>query len=81
MKNQLILFSLLAIVLLLCVFRMREGFRPEFLDESSYMKTLKTQHSSYAQETNHFKPVPAEETPIPGQQTPHRVNMAYSYRE
>ena len=80
MKNQTVLYLLLALVVFMFVFRMREGFRPEFLDESNYMKTLKTQHSSYAQETNHFKPVPAQETPIPGQMTPHRVNMAYSYR-
>lgn len=57
----------------------RESFVPEFLDQGNVKKTVSTMKSSYAQETNHFKPTPMQEIPIDGTATPFRVNMFSSY--
>jgi hypothetical protein len=57
----------------------KESFVPEFLDQGNVKKTNLTSKSSYAQETNHFKPTPMEPEPISGVQTPFRVNMFNSY--
>lgn len=57
----------------------RESFVPEFLDQGNVKRTTSTMKSSYAQETNHFKPTPMEETQIDGMPTQFRVNMFNSY--
>lgn len=57
----------------------RESFVPEFLDQGNVKRTTSTMKSSYAQETNHFKPTPMEPTPIDGVATPFRVNMFNSH--
>ena len=57
----------------------RESFVPEFLDQGNVKKTTSGMKSSYAQETNHFKPTPMESIPIDGTATPFRVNMYNSY--
>lgn len=57
----------------------RESFVPEFLDQGNVKKTTSTMKSSYAQETNHFKPTSVEPAPIDGTQTPFRVNMFNSF--
>ena len=67
-----------AIAYVLTTYR-RESFVPEFLDQGNVKKTTSTMKSSYAQETNHFKPTPMEDVPIDGTQTPFRVNMFNSY--
>ena len=69
------MIGILAMVLL----PKREGFVPEFLDQGNVKQTQKTSTSSYAQETNHFKPTPPIPEPIDGVQTPFRVNMFNSY--
>jgi hypothetical protein len=57
----------------------RETFVPEFLDQRNVEKTSKTRQSSYKQETNHFTPMENPQDPIPGVETPFRVNMFSSY--
>ena len=61
--------------------RRREGFAAEFVDQSAVRKTDLTRTSSYAQETNHFKPTPYPQDPIPGAETDLRVNMFNSYMQ
>lgn len=76
---------ILMVILLMFYFLMskfvihREGFVPEFLDQGNVKQTMKTSSSSYAQETNHFKLTPPIPEPIPGSQTPFRVNMFTAY--
>jgi hypothetical protein len=69
--------AVLAVVLLLV--SMREGFRPEFLDESGYRKTLESKFSSYDQVTNHFKKTQKDD-PVEGSPTAHRVNQYFGRR-
>lgn len=57
----------------------RESFVPEFLDQGNVKKTTSTMKSSYAQETNHFKPTPMQNPPVDGIPTPFRVNMFNSH--
>ncbi len=57
----------------------KEHFVPEFLDQGNVKQTMRTSSSSYAQETNHFKLTPPMPEPIPGSQTPFRVNMFTAY--
>ena len=57
----------------------KETFVPEFLDQSGVRKTAETSSSSYAQQTNHMTPTPYAQDPVPGVETPFRVNMVNSY--
>lgn len=57
----------------------KETFVPEFLDQGNVKKTVSTMKSSYAQETNHFRPSSKIDEPIEGTSTPFRVNMFNSY--
>ena len=59
--------------------RTQETFVPEFLDQSNVKRTAETSSSSYAQQTNHVKPTPMQMEPIPGMETPFRVNMYNSF--
>jgi hypothetical protein len=59
----------------------REGFAAEFVDHSKERKNDLTRVSSYSQETNHFKPVASLHEPIPGLETPFRVNLYNSFME
>jgi hypothetical protein len=59
--------------------RTQETFVPEFLDQTNVMKTAENASSSYAQKTNHTVPTPYAQGPIPGMETPFRVNMFNSY--
>ena len=59
--------------------RTKEGFVPEFLDQSNVKRTTETSSSSYSQQTNHTKPTPYPQDPIHGIPTPFRVNMFNSY--
>ena len=58
----------------------KETFVPEFLDQSNVKRTADTSSSSYAQQTNHTVPTPVDMGPIPGMETPFRVNMYSSYK-
>lgn len=57
----------------------REKFVPEFLDQGNVKRTAERSSSSYEQDTNHFKPTRMAEEPIPGIETPFRVNMYTSF--
>jgi hypothetical protein len=57
----------------------QETFVPEFLDQTNVMRTAETSHSSYEQKTNHVIPTPYAQDPVPGTETPFRVNMFNSY--
>ena len=80
MKN-LGFVALIAVIGVLAYLLMnrREGFVPEFLDQGNVKRTADTRTSSYAQQTNHFQMTPSPAEPIPGQETPFRVNMFNSY--
>ena len=56
----------------------REGFIPSF-DRTQENRTIATENSSYAQQTNHFTPAPAELPPIPGIPGKDQVNMFQAY--
>ena len=83
MGKDKIVYGGLALALLILVWilstKKKEMFVPEFLDQSNVMKTAKTRQSSYAQETNHFVPMENPQDPIPGTETPFRVNMFNSH--
>jgi hypothetical protein len=82
MKNWAFLGLLVALVAIYFVLtKYREPFVPEFLDQGNVKQTTKTKTSSYNQETNHFKMTPSAPEPVPGVQTPFRVNMFNSYME
>lgn len=68
-------------ILVIAFLPKREGFVPEFLDQGNVKQTARTSSSSYAQETNHFKLTPPVPEPVPGVQTPFRVNMFSAYME
>lgn len=57
----------------------KETFVPEFLDQGNVKKTVSTMKSSYAQETNHFRPTSKIDEKIEGTETPFRVNMFNSH--
>jgi hypothetical protein len=72
-------FVIAALAVTLVLLATREGFRPEFLDESAYKKTLESKFSSYDQVTNHFQKSHRDE-PIEGSPTVHRVNQYFGRR-
>ena len=80
MKNNLLLFVAAAIVLGFAVRKVTEGFgtEAEFLDKKQVLKTVLTEDSSYAQQTNHMNPSQVELGPIPGVPSPFRVNMFHA---
>ena len=58
----------------------KEGFVPEFLDQSNVERTQDLAVSSYAQVTNSVRPDGRfEAPPIQGIKSPFRVNMFDSY--
>jgi hypothetical protein len=59
---------------------LRETFRSEFLDESSYKKTLDSKFSSFDQVTNHFTRQPEDVRPVEGSRTAHQVNQYFAHR-
>jgi hypothetical protein len=82
MKNWAFLGLLVAVGVIFYVLSgYRESFVPEFLDQRGVKQTAKTSTSSYEQQTNHMKALPYPQDPIPGVQTPFRVNMVNSYME
>ncbi len=82
MKNWAFVGLLAAIAAIWFVLsRTTESFVPEFLDQGNVKRTDQRKTSSYSQETNHFKMTPPPQDPIPGYQTPFRVNMYQSHME
>ena len=61
--------------------RTKETFVPDFLDKRNVKRTIDTERSSYAQQTNHFQMSHSPPDPIAGVQTPFRVNMYNAYME
>lgn len=59
--------------------RTQETFVSEFVDRSNEKRTAETSSSSYEQKTNHAVRTPYAQEPIPGMETPFRVNMYSSY--
>ena len=57
----------------------REGFEISFVDKTNDKKTEETSASSYAQQTNNYKPTESAPRPPPGVETPYRVNAWNSY--
>lgn len=78
MKYWLLLAGAL-LVLALVMLKQKERFQPEFLDRTQIAKTIAVEDSSYDQKTNHMNPTPAAMGPIPGIETPFRVNQYTSY--
>jgi hypothetical protein len=58
----------------------RETFVPEFLEQGNVKRTAETSSSSYAQQTNHVIPTPAQLEAVPGIETPFRVNQWNSFQ-
>jgi hypothetical protein len=57
----------------------KEGFVPQFLEQGNVKATSDTRQSSYEQKTNHFVMTPSKPEPVPGVETPFRVNMYNSF--
>lgn len=79
--GYLVFIIVVAILAFVMLPSRREGFAAEFVDKTNEKKTDLTRVSSYAQETNHFKPVSSLQDPVPGLETPFRVNLYNSYME
>lgn len=80
MNNWTILGLVLAALAIWYVLpKSKETFVPEFLDNSNVERTADRSGSSYVQETNHFKMTPSNPEPVPGTETPFRVNMYNSF--
>jgi hypothetical protein len=80
MKHWGIVALLVAFVLLgWILFRFREGFETAFIDHTNEEKTDETRVSSYAQQTNNYKPPTPPIPPPSGMETPYRVNIWDSY--
>jgi hypothetical protein len=71
----LLVFGLVGYVLMYT----KETFVPEFLEQGNVKATSDTRQSSYAQKTNHFVMTPSKMEPVPGVETPFRVNMYNSF--
>lgn len=67
------------LVLMVVLYAGRERFQPEFLDKAQVRKTVSSELSSYAQQTNHMDASPVNIGPVQGMQTPFQVNQYSSY--
>ncbi len=76
---EFILIALGVILVWSLSIKTKETFVPEFLDQSDVKRTADASSSSYEQKTNHGTPTPMQQDPIPGMETPFRVNMYSSY--
>lgn len=79
MKNWAFIAVLVGLAIVWYLSQTRESFVPEFLDQGNVKRTAERASSSYAQETNHFKPTLPQVEPISGVETPFRVNMFTSF--
>lgn len=81
MKNTILLFVAALLVLGFAVMKTTEGFgtQPEFLNKEQVLKTVLTEDSSYAQQTNHMNPASFTMGPLAGVQSPFQVNQYRAY--
>jgi hypothetical protein len=81
MKDNWTYIVLLAVIGLLgyVLMQTKETFVPEFLEQGNVKATSGNRQSSYAQQTNHFVMTPSAMEPVPGVETPFRVNMYNSF--
>ena len=80
MKGLPILAILVGVVLLFGVlYRNREPFVPEFLEQTGVKRTSDTRNSSYEQRTNHVPPTAGPDVPIQGVPSAFRVNAFNSF--
>jgi len=61
------------------IYKSREGFEVSFIDKTNDQKVEQTRVSSYAQQTNNYKPTESAPQPPSGVETPYRVNAWTSY--
>ena len=66
-------------VVWMVVSKYREGFEVSFIDKTNDKKVEQTRVSSYAQQTNNYKPTESAPQPPSGVETPYRVNAWTSY--
>ena len=57
----------------------KEKFEVAFFDTTQEKKRAAVEDSSYSQQTNHVDPAPYSSGPIPGQESPFRVNQFNAY--
>jgi type IV secretory pathway component VirB8 len=80
MKTLVFLAILVALAIVWYLLpKTKETFVPEFLDQTGVEKTARTASSSHAQQTNHLINPLSIPQPIPGVETPFRVNMYSSH--
>ena len=80
MKHWALVAILAAVALVgLTMYTFREGFETAFIDHTNEEKTEETRVSSYAQQTNNYKPYTPPIPPPSGTETPYRVNIWDSY--
>jgi hypothetical protein len=80
MKSLGFIAALLGLALVWHLSTTREGFVPEFIEHGNLKRTLDTSRSSHRQETNHYPYVKQKMPPIPGVESPFRVNIWNSYQ-
>jgi len=75
-----VFFLIAGLIAIAVVYRFRDHFVPEFIDDTNVRDTERHIHSSYVQETNHDRPkYHLDLGPIQGTESPFRVNMFDSY--
>jgi hypothetical protein len=77
--NSIVYLLVALAVLALVLYGTRERFQPEFLDKRQVQKTVATEESSYAQQTNHISYAPYSTGPVSGFATPFQVNQYKAY--
>jgi len=79
MRELPILAIIVAGILLWGALNRTETFVPEFLEQSGVRRTVGTNDSSYAQQTNHMPQPGGTAVPIQGVESAYRVNAYNSY--
>jgi len=74
-----LVLCLAALIAWVAITNFREGFVPEFLDQTNVKRTAETVNSSYEQRTNHVSPIHGPVVPIQGTESPFRVNGYNAY--
>lgn len=77
--NPTMYFLIALAVLAFVLYAARERFQPEFLDKRQVDRTVATETSSYAQQTNHMSYAPYSMGPVSGFETPFQVNQYKAY--
>jgi len=80
MKHWGFLAVLVGIALIAWCLNAKEGFTAEVVDRTNVERTIDTEKSSYAQQTNHVVPTRPLEEPLDGIETPFRVNQWTSFQ-